>query len=338
MDISLLKCNTEADEAVLLILAESGKAAVVHPIGIGKSIIAFQLCADSSVQTICWRALSKYIFETQLENLKAVSDRYESENLKLSTYAKLTPMSENDIKETTSDYTILDKFHCCGFSFWRQGIWNLLNAYLNAPVPGLFATNVRYLNNQRDMADKRFDDNITSEVTLGDAIVRNTLPPLKYVLWVYFCQQDLEKYQKRVYHAQSRIVKGMAESYLESLRRSLRKADGVDVISEEYVPAQNGKYITFCANEEHLDGMIAYVSNCFRKIDAIPSSTQHISATQKPVKHFQISRQTIPITSSCCSLLICSTRVSTWMASPVSFSSAPRCPPSCISSRLDVPC
>ncbi len=336
MDISLLKHNTEADEAVLLILAESGKAAVVHPIG--KSIIAFQLCADPSVQTICWRALSKYIFETQFENLKAVSDRYEPENLKLLTYAKLTPMSENDNIETASDYIILDKFHCCGSSFWKQGIWNFLNAYPNAPIPGLFVTNVRYLNNRRDMADKRFDDNITSEVTLGDAIVRNTLPPLKYVLWVYFCQQDLEKYQKRVYHAQSRILKGMAESWLESLHRSLKKADGADVISEEHVPAQNGKYITFCANEEHLDGIIAYVSNCFRKIDAVPTSTQHISATQKPVKHLQVSRQPIPITSSFCSLLICSTRVSTWMASPVSFSSAPRCPPSCMNSRLDVPC
>ena len=41
-----------------------------------------------------------------------------------------------------------------------------------APVLGLSATHVRYLDNQRDMADELFDGCIASEMTLGEAIGR----------------------------------------------------------------------------------------------------------------------------------------------------------------------
>ncbi|MFR5880821.1 MAG: hypothetical protein ACLUEQ_08455 [Cloacibacillus evryensis] len=41
-----------------------------------------------------------------------------------------------------------------------------------AAVLGLSATNIRYLDNQRDMADELFDGNIASEMTLGEAVVR----------------------------------------------------------------------------------------------------------------------------------------------------------------------
>lgn len=271
MAISLFRHNAEAYEAVLLMLAESDKAAVVHPTGTGKSFIGFKLCEDNPGKTICWASPSEYIFKTQIENLKAVSDGYEPENVKFFTYAKLMLMSKDELSEIKPEYIILDEFHRCGAEFWGQGIQNLLNAYPNVPILGLSATNIRYLDNLRDMADELFDGNIASEMTLGEAIVRGILTPPKYVLSVYSYQKDLERYQKRVYSAQNRIARDAAEKYLEALRRALEKADGLDVIFEKHIEARNGKYIVFCANKKHMDEMITHVSEWFGKIDSAPN-------------------------------------------------------------------
>ena len=45
-------------------------------------------------------------------------------------------------------------------------------------APRLSATNIRYLDNQRNMAEELFEGNIASEMTLGEAIVREILPEL----------------------------------------------------------------------------------------------------------------------------------------------------------------
>ncbi len=121
------------------------------------------------------------------------------------------------------------------------------------------------------MSDELFDGNVASEMTLGEAIVRGILNPPKYVLSVFSYQKDLERYQRRVYNAQSRIVRDTAERYLEALRCALEKADGLDVIFQKHIEDRNGKYIVFCANKEHMDEMIDHVPEWFGNIDAFPN-------------------------------------------------------------------
>ena len=43
---------------------------MVHPMGTGKSFIAFKLCEDKPDKTVCRLSLSEYIFMTQIKNLK----------------------------------------------------------------------------------------------------------------------------------------------------------------------------------------------------------------------------------------------------------------------------
>ena len=119
------------------------------------------------------------------------------------------------------DYIILDEFHRCGAQEWGKGVTALLDLYADIPILGLSATNIRYLDNQRDMADELFDGNIASEMTLGDAIVRGILAAPKYVISIYSYQKELEKYKERVRYAQNKAVRDEAERYLEALRRAL---------------------------------------------------------------------------------------------------------------------
>ena len=195
MAISLFRHNEEAYIAARSMLEETGKAAIVHPTGTGKSFIGFKLCEDFPNSTVCWLSPSEYIFKTQIENLKAVSGGYAPENVKFFTYAKLMNMSEAELEEIAPDYVVLDEFHRCGAEMWGKGVDNLLKMYPEAKILGLSATAVRYLDNQRDMSDELFDGNVASEMTLGEAIVRGILNPPKYVLSVFSYQKDLEKYE-----------------------------------------------------------------------------------------------------------------------------------------------
>ena len=299
----MFRHNQEAYETALVMLAEIGRAAVIHPTGTGKSFIGFRLCEDFPDKRICWLSPSEYIFRTQLENWRAASETEEDKpadqmtdnaacsilgdalnnaqdnatdedvvsdcltNICFYTYARLMMMETDELAEIRPDYIVLDEFHRCGARMWGQGVQRLLEYYPNIPVLGLSATNIRYLDGQRDMADELFDGNIASEMTLGDAIVRGILNPPKYVLSMYSCQKELERYRDRAKNAKSKAVRAEAEKYLEALRRALEKADGLEEIFRKHMENKSGKYLVFCADYEHMQEMIAKVPEWFAKVD-----------------------------------------------------------------------
>ena len=295
----LFEHNRKAYEAAILLMQETGRAAVIHPTGTGKSFIAFKLCADNKNKKICWLSPSEYIYRTQEEKwLSAGGDK--CQNIRFFTYAKLIRMGEEEIPVQSFDYIILDEFHRLGAAQWGAGVERLWAKYPDARVLGLSATNIRYLDNQRDMAWELFGGNIASELTLGEAVARGILPAPKYVLSIYSYRKELEKYQTRIRHSKNRAVRDAAQKELEALRRALDKADGLsevfarhmppvdmvgqnrrnnavdgqkqDVVAEEfdYNPENRGRYIVFCANYNHLNEMKALAGEWFAKVDPTP--------------------------------------------------------------------
>ncbi|MBP3554295.1 MAG: DEAD/DEAH box helicase family protein [Clostridia bacterium] len=260
----------EAYESALSMLRETGKAAIIHPTGTGKSFIGFKICEDFPESTVCWLSPSEYIFKTQIENLKAVSNGYTPQNIKFFTYAKLMNMTKEELLKIAPDYIILDEFHRCGAEMWGLGVQKLLQLYSKTSILGLSATAVRYLDNQRDMSNELFDGNVASEMALGEAIVRGILNPPKYVLSVFSYQKELEKYEQRIRFAKNKAVRDAGEKYLEAIRRALEKADGMDVIFDKHMTDRKGKYIVFCANFEHMNEMIDLAPMWFAKVDKNP--------------------------------------------------------------------
>ena len=286
MALELFRHNEEAYKAVVSMLAERNKAAVVHPTGTGKSFIGFKLCYDNSDKIICWLSPSRYIYQTQLENLKEASGGYEPHNVKFYTYAKLMLLSDENFSEIKPDYIILDEFHRCGAEYWGMGVQKLLEMYPDTPLLGLSATAIRYLDNQRDMTDELFDGNIASEMTLGDAIVRGILDPPKYILSIFSYQKDLDEYEKRVKNARYKSMRDKAEEYLEALRRALDKAEKLDDIFDKHMENRAGKYIVFCANREHMDDMIDKADEWFHKVDKRPHIYEAYSNDPETSKAF----------------------------------------------------
>lgn len=265
MGMELYSHNRVAYDAACAMLGERRKAAVIHPTGTGKSFIGFKLCEDHPASSVLWLSPSEYIYKTQTENwLRAGGD--ELHNIRFLTYAKLMLMDEGELSELLFDFLILDEFHRCGAKLWGQGVKRLQAVHPQAFLLGLTATGIRYLDNQRNMADELFEGNIASEISLGEAIVRGILKPPKYVLSVYSCQKDVERFKERTRRSKKRA----ADEYLEALRRALDLADGLDVVFERHMPNRRGKYIVFCSGAAHMREMMSLADQWFGRIDKYP--------------------------------------------------------------------
>lgn len=161
----------------------------------------------------------------------------------------------------------MDEFHRGGASCWGGGIADLISLFPKCPMLGLSATHIRYLDNQRDMAQELFDGNIASEMTLGEAIVRNILLPPKYVLSVYAYQNEIKNYEEKISRIKNVGIRNKNQRKLDALKRTLESADGVDVVFKKHMDNKHGKYILFCSSRENLDEMINLAENWFGRID-----------------------------------------------------------------------
>ena len=269
-ELKLFPHNQTAYDSALGMMSGAGKAAVIHPTGTGKSFIGFKLAEQHTGKTICWLSPSEYIFKTQIENLKTATDGYAPENIEFMTYAKLMITDAPYIENINPGYIVLDEFHRCGAAEWGKGVKRLLAAYPEVPILGLSATNIRYLDNRRDMADELFDGYIASEMNLGEAIVRNILLPPTYILSVYAYQKELEYYKKKADNAKNSIIRENSKKILEKLRRAIAEADGLDVIFEKHIKDKTGKYLVFCSSVEHMNEIAGYIDKWFTGIDPQP--------------------------------------------------------------------
>ena len=268
--LRLFEHNEKAYHAAVRMMEQYGKAAIVHPTGTGKSYIAFKLIEDNPEKVVIWLSPSEYIFKTQLESLKRNDPDFPLANVLFYTYAKLMCCTQAQLEKIAAQkpaYIILDEFHRAGAECWGESTVALLKLCPDAKLLGLTATNIRYLDNNRDMAEELFDSRVASNMTLGEAVVRGILPAPKYVTTVYQYQKALAKYQVRVDNLRAPGIQDVNQKYLDALRRALEQADGLDLVFQHHITQTSGKYIVFCANKEHMDEMISHVPEWFSGVN-----------------------------------------------------------------------
>ena len=251
--LTLYPHNQAAYERAARMLARSKRAAVIHPTGTGKSYIAFRLCEEHPSARVLWLSPSEHIFRMQLR--AAEKDGFSAHNITFMTYARLAFLTEEEGAALAPDYIVLDEFHRAGAQEWGRHVLALLRRCAGVPVLGLTATNIRYLDNQRDMAEELFGGNVASRMTLGEAIARGILSAPVYVTALYDCGRELAKYERHVRSARSQKVRDAGEKYLQALRRALEKADGLDVIFQRHL-RPDGKYLVFCAGRADMEELL----------------------------------------------------------------------------------
>ena len=286
MAVTLYPHNQIAYTNVLGLLEESGKAAVIHPTGTGKSFIAFKLAEEHPGRKIIWLAPSEYIFQSQKENyLEAGGDESTLSGITFLTYSKLM---YGRFEEEEPDYIILDEFHRCGAESWGKSVEELLNASPKAKVLGLSATHIRYLDNRRDMAKELFNGQIASQMELSEAIAQGILPAPFYICGLYEYKDEIKRIAKRVNGQRNTGVKEESKKLFDKLKKCLSQAKGPAQIFAKYMK-KDGKYIVFCSGKEHMKEMIALAGDWFGGVDTEPNIYQAIydnNETPNEVKGF----------------------------------------------------
>ena len=268
MGIQLYKHNMDAYENVIRVLDTEGKACVIHPTGTGKSYIAFKLIEDHPLQRFVWLGPSDYIYQLQVDKLRR-KQGVVFNNVEFHTYAWLMK-NEDAIKEMKPDFIILDEFHRVGARQWGTNVRKLIEQYPEATVFGMTATNIRYLDNRRDMAVELFNGKVASEFDLIEAMVRGYLPVPTYIICSYYYEEKYREYENRNSKIKSQVIREENNKVLQKLKRANEQALGMNQIFARYITKKNSKLIVFCPSLEKMYELMTKVPEWFAEIDKLP--------------------------------------------------------------------
>lgn len=262
-EIELLAHNKRAYENSKELYKHSKRVAVVHATGTGKSYIIIKFLSDYLTKKCLVLAPSKYI----LNQLK-LKFMWSFQNTKLMTYAKLAKCSELELENLRFNFIVLDEFHRCGAKEWGNGVQKLLNKNYDSSVLGTTATPIRYLDDNKDMSDELFEGNVSSSISLADAIAKNILPMPTYITALYTIDNELNKLNGKITNSDN-LEKDSLLLQVTEYKKNWEKSRGIPKIINKYIKENDNKFIVFCENKRHLSEMEWLVKMWFTR--AIPN-------------------------------------------------------------------
>ena len=264
MDIKLYEHNKEAYENVKKHLENSNKTCVIHPTGTGKSFISLKFLFDNKDKKCLFMAPTDAIVEqikTHIIDSGLTMDDFP--NLEFCLYA-----SADKIKENKYDYIVFDEFHRIGADIWGSNVKTLIDNNKNSKILGVSATPIRYLDDNRNMADEIFDNDIASHLTLAEAIVKKILPTPNYIGSIISLQSDIDKIQKQIDNYVNKEEAKEYQKILDKAKKMLENSDGLDEIFNKNIQNKNGKFIVFCRNYDHMIEMEEKCKEWFKKVNS----------------------------------------------------------------------
>lgn len=260
MRVDLLKHNQEAFQEINKMI-ESGtkKIAIPRATGTGKTYLMSALAEKYNNDR-------KLVLEPTRPLLNSIEEKFEEfgiDNTDFMTYQKLIRMSDEDIAAMDYKLIFLDEFHHGTAPVWGKKIDYLMETHTDSIIFGTSATTVR--NDGVDVVESLFDNNAIEELPLSTAIARKVLPCPHYITAIYRLDEEFEKLKKRI--EDSTNTKEEKQEFfdkMQMMKNHFEKSYGVPTILNKYVKTENGRYLVFCKNKEHLDAMRDVVIDWFR--------------------------------------------------------------------------
>lgn len=256
--VDLLRHNQEAYEKVKEILQTNNKTCIIQPTGSGKSYLILKLIEDYAEQgkDIIVIEPQKYIFE----QLQKKIDKYglPNDNVKFLAYSALGKLDNEKIQQFNSpNMVIVDEMHSTGAPIWGSGLKMMFKTFSSdCKYIGFSATPIRFLDNQRNMADELFDGCIANEIDLADAILNRILPLPRYIAGLYNYSNEVSVINTKIcqsYNSEQEKKKLLEE--VAVMKRNLDKGKGISSIFKKYIDRNKGKFVAFFKNINHLRQM-----------------------------------------------------------------------------------
>lgn len=265
MSIVLYKHNLYAYNQIEERLKTSNRTCVIHPTGSGKSFIAIKWLYENRDKKCLFLTSQKPIIDQIIRHIYNCGMTLDDfPNLAFELYSNVSEDYANNHK---ADYIVLDEFHRCGAPEWGKNINRLLDNNNNAKVLGVSATPIRYLDDNRNMAEELFDNNIASEISLVEAVSKGILPLPTYINAIYSFEQNIQEIQSKINKLAYEKDRLLLEKQFNKAKRILEKSAGLREVFSKHISKQNGKFIVFCKDLEHMNRMIAESREWFKDVN-----------------------------------------------------------------------
>lgn len=186
--IELMEHNKETYKRLCDVLEDNNKCALVQATGTGKSYIAGKYIEEHA-NTALILVPANAIADAWNNLLKGIGQVVD-----IVTYQTFAKEPQNYLDY---DLVVADEMHHLGSEVWGK---KFVETYLqseNHKIIGLTATEIRYLDNSRDMAEEIFDNIRVDGCDLPTAINTGVLPTFKYVSALYCDESDFDEWQEK---------------------------------------------------------------------------------------------------------------------------------------------
>ena len=188
MKVDLFKHNQEAYEKITEAIADGKKkVAIAHATGTGKSYLITKLFEDYNNDKKLVLVPSTYISD----QIQALFEKYNIQNVEIILYQKLIKMSDEDIAAMDYSVIALDEYHHDTSKVWGEKVRKLIDAHPESIIFGTSATPIR--SDGVNTIDELFEGNCASDLPLSESIAKKIVPLPKYVGALYTLDDELEK-------------------------------------------------------------------------------------------------------------------------------------------------
>ena len=261
MRTQLLPHNKAAYQKVIKAFEAADRTCVVHPTGTGKSYLI--AAVSESYKNVLILGPNTFVLN-QVHSVLEWRDRQKDGKVEYMTYSLLM-FTENP--QTNYDLICIDEFHRAGAPEWGDAVDRLLEANPSAKILGTSATPIRFLDDNRDMADELFGGNIASYMTLKDAWNMDILATPRFVTGLFEFDKVAGEALERI--SKSRRLddneKKVRLTRINNLRLDWERSQGMPAIIGKHIGKDARRIIVFCGNIEHLKEMEGTVKGWFLK-------------------------------------------------------------------------
>ena len=262
MRTQLLSHNKVAYQKVVKALETADRTCVVHPTGTGKSYLI--AAVSESYRNVLILGPNTFVLD-QVHSVLAWRDR--KKDAGTVEYMTYTLLLYTESPKSDYDLICLDEFHRAGAPEWGDAVDRLLELNPQAKVLGTTATPIRFLDDNRDMADELFEGNIASYMTLKDAWDMNILATPRFVTGLFEFDRVTADMEERI--RKSRRIddkeKKRRLTRVNNLRLDWERSQGMPQIIRKHIDEGAKRIIVFCGNVEHLKTMEQTVREWFRR-------------------------------------------------------------------------
>ncbi len=293
-NIKLLPHNEEAYIKLKKCLEDNQLVAINHATGTGKSFIILKYLYENKNKRILFLSPSYPINEQLIQEHTKELDIDINEFSKFDTliYRSLLKMNMEELADNY-DIIVLDEYHRCGAKKWGIKVNELLKyikeKHSETKVIGTTATEIRYLDNEKNMNNILFDGVCASTLTLADAMLKEILPVPIYINSLIELNSKYEDIIKKVY--KKALYDRERNYYLELIAGMRNQIDeivnkGEDI--RQYLK-KDGKHLVFSSTIDNIEKdkiKIDKLLNC-RYNEYVVHSKKPKEANSKALKEFR---------------------------------------------------